>query len=144
MKKIAFIAALCSSMVFAQEAPVAPAPEAVAPEALVTCTPAEAEAIVDEVIASLTEVTEVLESITDTASADAAVEKIEALKVRMEAAQVKMDSLGEPDEATQEKLAVKLLPALFTLAPRMEAAMQRIAENNCYDSAALMSVMENL
>ena len=84
MKKIAFIAALCSSLAVAQEAPVAP--EAVAPEAAVACTPAEAEAMVDEVIAALTEVVEVLESVTDTASADAAVAKLEAVKVRMEAA----------------------------------------------------------
>ncbi len=144
MKKIAFIAALCSSMAFAQEAPVAPAPEAVAPEAVVACTPAEAEAMVDEVIAALTEVTEVLESITDTASADAAVAKLEAVKVRMEAAQVKMEALGEPDEATQEKLAEKLLPALFMLAPRMEAAVQRISENDCYGSEALKGAMENM
>ena len=142
MKKIAFIAALCSCLAVAQEAPVAP--EAVAPEAAVACTPAEAEAMVDEVIAALTEVVEVLESVTDTASADAAVAKLEAVKVRMEAAQVKMESLGEPDEATQEKLAEKLLPALFMLAPRMEAAGQNILENDCYGSEALKACMENL
>ena len=140
MKKIAFFAAaaLCCPLTIAQDAPVETT------EAVATCTPAEAEAMVDEVIAALTEVVEILESVQDTATADAAVAKLEAVKVRMEAAQVKMESLGEPDEATQEKLAEKLLPALFTLAPRMEAAATSIMENDCYGSEAFKAAMEEL
>lgn len=138
MKKIAFFAAaaLCSPLTIAQDAPVETT------EAVAACTPAEAEAMVDEVIATLTEVVEILESVQDTATADAAVAKLEAVKVRMEAAQVKMEALGEPDEATQEKLAAKLLPAVFSLAPRMEAAGARIMENDYYGSEAFKAAME--
>lgn len=140
MKKIAFFAAaaLCSPLTIAQDAPVETT------EAVAACTPAEAEAILDEVIAALAEVVEILESVQDTATADAAVAKLEAVKVRMEAAQVKMDAMGEPDEATQEKLSAKLLPVLFDLAPRMEAAGVRIIENDCYGSEALKAAMEEL
>lgn len=142
MKKIAFIAAaaLCSSFAIAQDAPVTATEQPIA----ATCSPEDAEALVDEVIASLTEVVEVLESIQDKASADAAVAKLDAVRVRMEAAQAKMDALGQPDEATQEKLAIKLLPALFNLSPRLEAAGQRISDNDCYGSDALKSAMEGL
>lgn len=139
MKKIAFlaVAALCSPLSMAQEA-------SVAAEVPAVCTPAEAEAVLDEVIASLVEVVTVLESIQDKASADAAVEKLDAVKVRMEAAQAKMDALGEPDEETQAKLSEKLLPVLFDIAPRMEAAGTRIIENDCYGSEVLKAAMENL
>lgn len=143
MKKIALFAAaaLCSSVSFAQDAP-AVAPEA--PVVVPACSPEDAEAMVDEVVAALTEVVEVLESIKDKDSADAAVAKLEAVKTRMDEAQVKMEAMGEPDEATQEKLAAKLLPALFTLAPRMEAAAQNIAENDCYGSEALKALMSEM
>ncbi|MBE6419165.1 MAG: hypothetical protein E7031_03465 [Akkermansiaceae bacterium] len=135
MKKIAFFAAaaLCSPLAMAQEAPVVAA-----------CTPAEAEAMVDEVIAVLNEVVTTMESVKDTASADAAATKLEALQVRMTEAQTKMESLGSPDEATQEKLAEKLLPALFMLAPRMEAAATSIMENDCYGSEALKAIMMSM
>lgn len=140
MKKIAFIAAaaLCSSFAIAQDAPATQEPIAA------VCSPEEAEAVLDEVIASLTEVTDTLESIQDKASADAAVSRLEAVKARMIEAQAKMDALGQPDEATQEKLAMKLLPALFNLSPRMEAAGQRIVENDCYGSEALKVLMTEL
>lgn len=142
MKKIAFIAAaaLCSSFAIAQDAPLTTTQEPIA----AVCSPEEAEAIVDEVIAALTEVTETLESIQDKASADAAVSRLEAVKARMIEAQAKMDTAGQPDEATQEKLAMKLLPALFNLSPRMEAAAKRIEENDCYGSEALKGAVEGL
>lgn len=140
MKKIALFAAaaLCSTVSFAQDAP------AVAPEAPVVapaCSPEDAEAMVDEVIAALTEVVEVLESIKDKDSADAAVAKLEALKTRSMEAQAKMEAMGELDEATQEKLAAKLLSVLFDLAPRMETAGQNIEENDYYGSESLKALL---
>ncbi|MBR4310160.1 MAG: hypothetical protein IKT79_03940, partial [Akkermansia sp.] len=77
MKKIAFLAAaaLCSPLAMAQEeAPVTPA---------VVCTPEAAEAMVDEVIAALTEAVEILESVQDQATAEAAVPRMEAVMQRM-------------------------------------------------------------
>lgn len=139
MKKIAFFAAaaLCSPVAMAQDvAPVAPAASA--------ASSVEAEAVVDEVIVVLTEVVETLESVNDQASADAAAAKLVALQSRMVEVQAKMESMGEPDEATQEKLAEKLLPALFGLMPRMEAAAMNIFENNCYGSAALEAAMNEM
>lgn len=136
MKKIAFFAAaaLCSPVAMAQD--VAPAASA--------ASSVEAEAVVDEVIVVLTEVVETLESVNDQASADAAAAKLVALQSRMVEVQAKMEGLGEPDEATQEKLAEKLLPALFGLMPRMEAAAMNIFENNCYGSAALEAAMNEM
>ncbi len=138
MKKIAFFAAaaLCSSMAMAQDVPATP----VAPVA----SYAEAEAVVDEMIAVLTEVVDVLESVNDQATADAAAAKLTALKDRMMEVQLKAEAMGEPDEATQEKLAEKLLPAMFSLAPRMEAAGTNILENNCFGSAALEAIMNEM
>lgn len=136
MKKIAFFAAaaLCSPVAMAQDvAPVAPVASSV-----------DAEAVVDEVIAVLTEVVETLESVNDQASADAAAAKLVALQERMVEVQAKMEAMGEPDEATQEKLAEKLLPALFGLMPRMEAAAMNIFENNCFGSAALEAAMSEM
>lgn len=136
MKKIAFFAAaaLCSPVAMAQDvAPAAPVASSV-----------EAEAVVDEIIVVLTEVVETLESVNDQASADAAAAKLVALQSRMVEVQAKMEGLGEPDEATQEKLAEKLLPALFGLMPRMEAAAMNIFENNCYGSAALEAAMNEM
>lgn len=138
MKKIAFLAAaaLCCPLAMAQEeAPVTPA---------VVCTPEAAEAMVDEVLAALNEAVEILESVQDQATAEAAVPRMEAVMQRMVKAQADMEALGEPDEATQEKLAQKLLPALFELAPRMEAAGQRIIENDFYGCEALENVLQNL
>ena len=137
MKKIAFLvaAALCSPLAMAQEAaPVTPA----------VCTPEAAEAMVDEVIAALTEAVEILKSVQDKDTAEAAVPRMEAVMQRMVKAQADMEALGEPDEATQEKLAEKLLPALFSLAPRMEVAGQRIIENNFYGCEALENALQNL
>lgn len=135
MKKIAFFsaAALYSSMAMAQDVPVAPEAAAV--------SYAEAEAVLDEMIVVLTEIVEILESVNDQATADAAAAKLVALKDRAQQVQDKMTAMGEPDAATQEKLAAKLMPALFMLAPRMEAAGMKITENNFYGSTALEAIL---
>ena len=135
MKKIAFFAAaaLCGSMAMAQDVSVAPEAAAV--------SYAEAEAVLDEMIVVLTEVVEILESVNDQATADAAAAKLVALKDRAQQVQDKMAAMGERDAATEEKLSAKLMPALFMLAPRMEAAGMNIVENNFYGSTALEAIL---
>ena len=141
MKKIAFFAAaaLCGSMAMAQDVSVAPVAP-VAPEAEAVSY-AETEAVLDEMIVVLTEVVEVLESVNDQATADAAAAKLVALKDRAQQVQDKMAAMGELDDATEEKLSAKLMPVLFMLAPRMEAAGMNIVENNFYGSTALEAVL---
>jgi hypothetical protein len=136
MKKIAFIAAavFCSPVAFAQEAPVA---ATVAPAA-------EAEALVDAILGKLEDMVQVLESVNDRATADAAAEKIAAIKAEVEALTAQGEALGEPDEATQERIAAKAMTVIFTIAPRIEEAGARIEENDFYGSEALKNVINEM
>ena len=137
MKKIAILAAavFCSPVTFAQEAPVA---------ATVVAPAADAEALVDTILGKLEEMVVVLESVNDRASADAAAEKINAIKVEVEALTAQGEALGEPDEETQERLAQKAMMVLFTIAPRIEEAGARIEENAFYGSEALEAVINEM
>lgn len=128
-------ALLCCPLVPAQEAaaPTAPAASAV--------TPAEAEAAVDVIIAAMNELVTVLEGINDKASADAAADKLNEIKTRMMATQATLDNMSSLDEATQQKIGLKLLPAVFMLAPRMDEISKKLESNDCYGSQALQAVM---
>ena len=116
MKKLVYLAAalVCCPLVPAQEtaAPAAPAATAASTD--------EVEAAVDAVIAAMNELLATVESIKDKASADAAAVKLEDIKTRVLASQESLDKISSMDEASQQKIAMKLLPAVFMLAPRME------------------------
>lgn len=133
-------ALLCCPLVSAQEpaAPTAPA----APAAAATLTPDEARAAADTVIAAMTELVAILESVTDKTSADAAVAKLEALKTRMEATQAKLEGMSGLDEAVQQEIGMKMLPALFMIAPRMEKVSEALEANDFYGSEALKGILE--
>ena len=137
MKKIAFLAAavFCSSVTFAQEAPVT---------APVVAPASNAEVIVDQMLAKLVEMVDVLESVEDRATADAAAEKITAIKAEVEALTVQAEALGELDEATQQAIAGKMMGVLFSIAPRIEEAGARIEENAFYGSEALEAVINEM
>ncbi len=136
MKKIAFLAAavFCSPVAFAQEAPVA---ATVAPAA-------DAEAVVDAILAKLEEMVVVLESVNDRATADAAAEKIAAIKAEVDDLTAQGEALGEPDEATQERIAQKAMTVIFTIAPRIEKAGSRIEEHDFYGSEALKNIINEM
>ena len=136
MKKLAYLMAalLCCPLVQAQQ-PAAPAAAEI--------TVAEAEAAVGDLIAVMNETLDILEQVKDKASADAAAEKIAAVKPRMLAAQTTFDKVSSLDEATQEKLAMKLLPAMFMLAPRMEKVTEALETQKFYGSDALKTVLED-
>ncbi len=141
MKMTALIAmAFAAPLTMAQDAP---APVAEQP-ATTTCAPEAAEAAVDELLAILAEQVETLESVTDKASADAAAEKLQGLQTRMLDLQSKMEALGEPDEATEQKLAEKMIPAIFSLMPRMQAAVERIQKDDFYGSETLKEIASKL
>ena len=63
-----------------------------APVTPAVCTPEAAEAMVDEVIAALTEAVEILESVQDKDTAEAAVPRMEAVMQRMVKAQADMEA----------------------------------------------------
>ncbi len=138
MKKLAYLAAalVCCPLVLAQDAaaPAAPAATAVSSD--------EAEAAVDSVIAAMNELLATLETIKDKASADAAAVKLEDIKARVLASQDSLDKISSMDEESQQKIAMKLLPAVFMLAPRMEKVTAALEENDFYGSEALKAVME--
>ena len=131
MKKIAFLAAavFCNPVAFAQEAPVA---ATVAPAA-------DAEAVADAILAKMEDVVVVLESVNDRATADAAAEKLAAIKAEVDA--LAGAALDKPDEATLERIEQKTMTVLLTLAPRLEEAGNRIEENDFYGSEALMNII---
>lgn len=137
MKKIAFLAAavFCSPVTFAQEAPAA---VTVAPAA------ADAEALVDAILVKLEEMVVALESVNDLATADAAAAKIATIKAEVEELTAQGEAMGEPDEATQERLAQKAMTVLFSIAPRIEEAGARIEENNFYGSEALENIINEM
>ena len=137
MKKIAFLVAavFCSPVTFAQEAPAA---VTVAPAA------ADAEALVDAILVKLEEMVVALESVNDLATADAAAAKIATIKAEVEELTAQGEAMGEPDEATQERLAQKAMTVLFSIAPRIEEAGARIEENNFYGSEALENIINEM
>lgn len=83
-----------------------------------------------------------VESIKDKASADAAAVKLEDIKSRVLASQDSLEKISSLDEESQQKIAMKLLPAVFMLAPRMEKVTAALEENDFYGSEALKSIME--
>lgn len=139
MKKLAIMAAalLCCPLVTAQDAATPAATTAPATAA----SAADAEAAADAVIAAMNELVTVLETIKDKASADAAAVKLGDIKARMESMQAALDGMDSLDEATQQKIGMKLLPAVFMLAPRMEKAAENLEANDCFGSDALKAIM---
>ncbi len=85
----------------------------------------------------------VCDTIKDKASADAAAPKVEAMAKQLNEYMKGLMALGEPDAATQEKLAAE--GEAFDAV--MEKVGQKIAAllgNNCYESETLKKAMELL
>ena len=98
--------------------------------------------MIDECLVAMNDVLTTYEAIKDTQSADAAAEKLKPLHIRMQEAVDKVNSIGEPDAATQNLFMTKLLPMLFVNGARTQAALERIRENDYYGSEKLRHFME--
>jgi hypothetical protein len=102
----------------------------------------ETAKMIDECLVAMNDVLTTYEAIKDTQSADAAAEKLKPLHIRMQEAVDKVNSIGEPDAATQNLFMTKLLPMLFVNGARTQAALERIRENDYYGSEKLRHFME--
>ncbi len=134
MKKIALlaIAVLCS--------PLAMANNSTAPLA----TPAQrqqAEALADELLATMDECATLLEGINSKATADAAADKLPVFKAKVEAIMRKGEAMGEFE---YPELEAEMQPIVEELQARVLQAFQNLAENQCYGSDKLINAMQNL
>ncbi len=143
MKKftLALLAALPMGLSLADETPAAPAP---APAAEATAAlPATHAAIVQELLATLDELTAVLKSATDKDSADAAATKIAPIVEKMKATVAAGEALGEPTpeiEAAMEPLKPELEAKFGGL---MEALVP-LMMSDFHGSTALKEAMESM
>ncbi len=62
------------------------------------------EAILEDMIATMTEMVDVLETVQDPASAEAAAPKLEALVTELNAIEARMEAIGDPDPAKEDAL----------------------------------------
>lgn len=134
MKKIALltIAVLCS--------PLAMANNSAAPVA----TPAQrqqAEALADEMLATIDELATLLEGINSKESADKAADKLPVLKAKAEAITRKGEAMGEFE---YPELEAEMQPIVEELLARVLQAVQNLAGNQFYGSDKLINAMQNL
>ena len=107
-------------------------------------TEAEATAIVEEFATFMNTLTEALENATDTAGAEAAVQTMQSLKLQSGDLQRKMNLVTASDPAIQAKLLPTILGLVVEHGQRSADAIQRIQNNNYYDSEALRECIAEL
>lgn len=109
-----------------------------------TMTEEEATAAVNEFVQFMNEITEALESVTDNASAEAAAERLQVVKLSAGDLQAKMDQISALDPAIQQKLLPLVLGTIVEHSQRVNAALESIKANDCYGSQALREMLEEL
>lgn len=109
-----------------------------------TMTEEEATAAVNEFVQFMNEITEALESVTDNASAEAAAERLQVVKLSAGDLQAKMDQISALDPAIQQKLLPLVLGTIVEHGQRVNAALESIKANDCYGSQALREMLEEL
>ena len=87
------------------------------------------ESLARQSITLMSETVDVLDGVTDKASAEAAKPKLEAIVVKIEDIKKRMTALGEPDEATQEKLKKVLESEGKKITTMMMTLMKRFMTN---------------
>lgn len=109
-----------------------------------TMSEEEATAAVNEFVQFMNELTDALESATDTASADAAAERLNTLKLSAGQLQAKLDRIQTMDPAIQQKLLPLVLGAVVEHGQRVSKVMESLQAADCYGSQALRECLAEL
>ncbi|MBE6435445.1 MAG: hypothetical protein E7030_04500 [Akkermansiaceae bacterium] len=109
-----------------------------------TMTEEEATAVVNEFVAFMNELTEALESVSDSASADAAAERLNILKLSAGQLQAKLDTISTLDPAIQQKLLPLVLGAVVEHGQRVSKVIESLQAADCYGSQALRECLAEL
>lgn len=99
---------------------------------------------VEETLKALENLVVTLESIKDTSSADAAAQKLPEIISALKRAEENIEAENAVSQEMQVQLAVKVMPAILNLMPRLEKSLQTLETNNCYGSQKLIDVLMNL
>lgn len=122
-------------------------PQVLAADALVTTTDMteeEAMAVANEFVQFMNELAEALESATDTASADAAAERLNMLKLGAGQLQAKLNVISTLDPAIQQKLLPIVLGAVVEHGQRVSGVIENLKAVDCYGSQALRECLAEL
>ena len=87
------------------------------------------EDVMDDMLATMDEISDVLAKVTDEASAKAAKPKLETLTARMQAIQKEANAMGKPDAATEEALQKKYEARLQQVMGRFMKEMMRVSQD---------------
>ncbi len=104
----------------------------------------EAMAAVNEFVQFMNELTSALESATDLASADAAAERLNTLKLSAAGLQAKLDLIQTADPAIQQKLLPIVLGTVVEHGQRVSEVIETLKVNDCYGSQALRECLAEL
>ncbi len=99
---------------------------------------------VEETLKALENLVVILESIKDTSSADAAAQKLPEIISALKRAEENIEAENAVSQEMQVQLAVKVMPTILNLMPRLETSLQTLETNNCYGSQKLIDVLMNL
>lgn len=131
MFKHVFIAAVAATgTVYAQD-------QLISTGVATTMTEEDAMAIIGEFAQFMEELTSALESVNDAASAEAAADRINNLKLIAGDLQAKLNRIQTMDPAVQQKLLPIVLGIILEHGERVSAVLDTITANNCYGSQAL-------
>ena len=131
MFKHIFIAAVAATgTVYAQD-------QLISTGVATTMTEEDAMAIIGEFAQFMEELTSALESVNDAASAEAAADRINNLKLIAGDLQAKLNRIQTMDPAIQQKLLPIVLGIILEHGERVSAVLDTITANNCYGSQAL-------
>ena len=131
MFKHIFIAAVAATgTVYAQD-------QLISTGVATTMTEEDAMAIIGEFAQFMEELTSALESVNDAASAEAAADRINNLKLIAGDLQAKLNRIQTMDPAVQQKLLPIVLGIILEHGERVSAVLDTITANNCYGSQAL-------
>ena len=104
----------------------------------------EAMAAVNEFVQFMNELTSALESATDLASADAAAERLNTLKLSAAGLQAKLDLIQTADPAIQQKLLPIVLGTVVEHGQRVSEVIETLKVNDCCGSQALRECLAEL
>lgn len=107
-------------------------------------TEEEAMNIIGEFAQFMNELTSALESATDPASADAAVERLNTLKLSARDLQARMDLIQTAPPEIQQKLLPIVLGIVMEQGQRVSVAIERIKANDYYGCQALRECLSEL
>ena len=131
MFKHVFIAAVAATgTIYAQD-------QLISTGVATTMTEEDAMAIIGEFAQFMEELTSALESVNDAASAEAAADRINNLKLIAGDLQAKLNRIQTMDPAVQQKLLPIVLGIILEHGERVSAVLDTITANNCYGSQAL-------